>query len=172
MSMFINSWCAKSLGFKFNGRKIKSASVTNRAANVGLCVWKACYNVAERVHLQAFSLGVLGQPWPLASCQIGSGFPFLSLIFFLSVLVTVCRWHGVGHGINSSAWNPVFMVASAYWLQPRTGSTCPVRGDLCFSSLGWLDLNWRLSSQPVLSTRSFLWRRSLGPIHPGITTCA
>lgn len=142
MSMFINLWCARSLGFKFNGRKIKSASVPNRAANVGLCVWKACYNVAERGHLQAFSLGLLGQPWPLASCWIGARVSLPIPNFFLSVLVTVCRWHGVGHGINSSAWNPVFMVASAYWLQPRTGSTCPVCGDLCLLQpwLTWLEL--------------------------------
>lgn len=58
MSVFINSWCARSLGFKSNGRKMKSASVTNRAASLH-CVWKPYYTVEERRHLQAFSLGIM-----------------------------------------------------------------------------------------------------------------
>lgn len=87
--MFINSWCAKSLGVKSNGRKIKSVSITSGAASLTLCVWKALYNVEERGHLWASGWSLLGgSPGLLASSSLGPGFPFRSLHFFLSMLIT------------------------------------------------------------------------------------
>lgn len=60
MSMFTNSCCAKSCGFKSKGRKIKFASVTHGAVSLRLRVWKALCNVAERETASGFSGGTVG----------------------------------------------------------------------------------------------------------------
>ena len=82
MSVFTGSCCAKSLGFKSRGRKIRFASVTNGAESLRLGAWKGLCNIAERAPLQGFSLGTMGPSWPLSLFMFRVRIPIRSLLFF------------------------------------------------------------------------------------------
>ena len=136
MSVFAGSCCAKSLGFKSRGRKIRFASVTNGAASLRLGAWKGLCNVAERAPLQGFSLGMMGPSWPLSLFMFRVRIPIRSLIFFSEDVDYL--WHEVELRVKDSTWNLALMLGSAGWL-PWPWAF----GDIfVFSVLGWLNSNW------------------------------
>lgn len=80
MSVFTNSCCARSLGFKSQGRKIKVASVTHGAASLRLRVWKAL--CAERAQRQVLVWARWGSPGFLASSLFRARIPLQISEFF------------------------------------------------------------------------------------------